>query len=518
MTGAQEGGAGEEKVKKEAGQRDEGESELPEGLQDKSQEKAEDEPALPAGLGGASEDEKEGGEPALPAGLGGGKEEGGAEGGPALPEGLGGDEPEMTDGMDSEGEGEDEYGLFAVKDGGWDLTGFWEVRSGYRLQETEFAQDKSIGETRLQLEMQKVTDELTFNVTTDLVYDWAANSQRVNLNEGNGFLDLREANVVGSPFEFMDVVAGRQILTWGTGDLLFLNDMFPKDWQSFFIGRDTEYLKAPSDAIKASVFTDLVNVDVVYTPQFDPDRFVTGDRLTYWTGRRIAGNNAIVDDDRPDNWFEDDEWAVRLKKNVQGYEIAGYGYWGYWKSPGGQNPFTGDATFPRLNVYGASVRGQFAGGIGNAEVAYYDSKDDGDGDDAFVNNSQMRYLLGYSQDLPTIAEDLTLDLQYYVEQTLDYGELRRNMLPGTEPPEEWREVVTVRLTKLFMNQTLTCSLFTYFSPSDRDAYMRPNVHYKVTDELAVEAGGNIFFGDYEHTFFGQFEDNTNLYGAVRYNF
>ncbi len=62
------------------------------------------------------------------------------------------------------------------------------------------------------------------------------------------------------------ITLGRQILTWGTGDLVFINDLFPKDWVSFFIGRDVEYLKAPSDALKVSAFSSWANLDLVYTP------------------------------------------------------------------------------------------------------------------------------------------------------------------------------------------------------------------------------------------------------------
>ena len=46
------------------------------------------------------------------------------------------------------------------------------------------------------------------------------------------------------------------MLTWGTGDLLFINDLFPKNWKSLAIGRDDEYLKDPSGAVKASFFHD----------------------------------------------------------------------------------------------------------------------------------------------------------------------------------------------------------------------------------------------------------------------
>ncbi|KPL22041.1 MAG: hypothetical protein AMJ75_08860 [Phycisphaerae bacterium SM1_79] len=79
-------------------------------------------------------------------------------------------------------------------------------------------------------------------------------------------------------------------------------------------------------------------------------------------------------------------------------------------------------------------------------------------------------------------------------------------------------MTTVRLTKLLMNQNLRCSLFTYYSPTDKDVYVRPNVHYKVNDNTAIEIGSNIFFGDYPNTFFGQLQNNTNVYAGLRYSF
>jgi hypothetical protein len=113
----------------------------------------------------------------------------------------------------------------------------------------------------------------------------------------------------------MDLKIGRQILTWGTGDLLFINDLFPKDWNSFFIGRDEEYLKAPSDGIRVSLYTKLINLDIVYTPRFDADRFIDGRRISYWNetlGRR-AGRDAPVKAIIPDNWFSDDSFMFMVQ-------------------------------------------------------------------------------------------------------------------------------------------------------------------------------------------------------------
>ncbi len=388
-----------------------------------------------------------------------------------------------------------------------EVHGFYETRSGYRLRKDKYEKDMSIMEDRLQLDLSSYPDWGDLKVKGDVFGDLV--TEEVDF-------DLREANVFVSPLDFMDLKVGRQILTWGTGDLIFINDLFPKDWQSFFIGRDTEYLKAPSDALKVSLFGDWANLDIVYTPQFDPDRFINGRRLSYWNSNlgRLAGEDAIIHTDKPNGWFKDSELAARLYKNINNYEFALYGYRGYWKSPGGQNIAMSQAIFPDLNVYGASVRGAIGKGIGNLEVGYYESADDLSGKNNLIDNSQMRYLLGYTQE---IGRDFTAGLQYYVEQMLDFSRYKSNLTSGPARDRD-RHLITLRLTKLLMNQNLRCSLFTYFSPSDKDVHIRPNINYKLNDNLALEVGGNIFFGDYPNTFFGQFRNNTNVYVGLRYSF
>lgn len=403
--------------------------------------------------------------------------------------------------------GDDDANGFFASELPIELHGFYELRSGYRLRKDKYEKDMSVMEMRFQLEASSYLDWADLKFKGDVVGDLVTEEAE---------FDLREAYLFTMPFDFMDVRVGRQILTWGTGDLIFINDMFPKDWQSFFIGRDVEYLKAPSDAVKVSVFSELANVDIVYTPEFDSDRFITGERISYWNSNlgRLAGRDAIISDDERERWFRDDEIAARVYKNINNYEFAFYGYRGFWKSPGGQNAAGTKAIFPELNVYGASVRGAVGKGIGNFEFGYYESGDDEAGTNGLVNNSEFRYLLGYTQE---IGKDFTGGVQYYVEQMADYDEHKGSSPVGLRR-DEFRHVVTLRLTKLLMNQNLKVSLFTYFSPSDKDVYMRPNVHYKLSDNLAVEVGANVFFGDYAGTFFGQFENNTNIYTAVRYSF
>ncbi|MCD6353644.1 MAG: hypothetical protein J7M06_05485 [Proteobacteria bacterium] len=426
-------------------------------------------------------------------------------------------EPELPDGLNLQMEGpppksdDPAFGLHS------DLSGFWEVRAGIRTQNDAHEKDASLGETRLQLEIQKNARIFLFNIISDFIYDPVFDHHSIRLTEGQGFIDLREANVLLAPLEFMDIKLGRQILTWGTGDMLFLNDLFPKDWKSFFIGRDVEYLKAPSDALKVGVFTGIANLDVVYIPRFDPDRFIEGKRISYWNsslGRR-AGRNRKVKVIKPDDWFKDSELAIRLSRNVRGYELAAYGYYGFWKSPAGLDPLTSQAIFPDLSAYGASIRGKFFKGIGHLEFSYYLSRDDENGRNPFIKNSEFRNLIGYEQEA---ARDFTVGVQYYLEYMMDYHTYLHNLPQGSKKADEDRHVITLRLTKLLINQNLKLSFFAYYSPSDQDAYLRPLIHYKINDHWSAETGGNIFWGEEDYTFFGQFEKNSNLYAGLRYGF
>ena len=178
--------------------------------------------------------------------------------------------------------------------------GFLEARGGVRLQEDPYEKGISIGEMRLQTDLSRDFEWVELNIKFDLLGDTV-------LDEVD--LDLRDFNLSFSPLDIMDVKVGRQVLTWGTGDLLFVADSFPKDWVSFFIGRDTEYLKAPSDAARISLFFDLFNLDLVYIPKFNGSVYIDGSRLSYWNPLlgRIAGRDFIFPGHKPDDFGTDSE-------------------------------------------------------------------------------------------------------------------------------------------------------------------------------------------------------------------
>lgn len=399
----------------------------------------------------------------------------------------------------------------------FDLTGFIEARGGIRTENDIYQKDVSVGEFRSQLQAEKQFEQFTANIASDIIYDPVIDKYAVDLERGEGFIDLREASVSFSPDDEIDMKIGRQILTWGTGDLLFINDLFPKDWNSFFIGRDEEYLKAPSDSIKTSFYNDIANLDIVYTPKFEADRFIDGSRLSYYNANTasLAGRNNIIRTNGKNSYFSEDEIALRLNKLVGFHEIALYYYNGYWKTPEAYNTATTLFEYPRLEVFGASVRAPLKSGIANMEIGYYNSKDDNNGDNAFIRNSELRFLAGYERE---IMPELTASLQYYLEYTQDYDAYKANLPSSAFAKDEYRHVITTRFTKLLMNQNLTLSLFNFYSPSDEDGYIRPKANYKIDDNWQAEIGGNYFYGNHHQSFFGQFENNSNIYTSLRYSF
>ncbi|MCA1765188.1 MAG: hypothetical protein LC633_02905, partial [Desulfobulbaceae bacterium] len=201
-----------------------------------------------------------------------------------------------------------------------DLIGFVETRAGARLQDDPYQKDASLGEVRLQVDMNSDLDFGVLKLKSDLLGDLVAEE---------AIVELRELNLLLFPHDMIDVKVGRQVLTWGTGDMLFVNDLFPKDWKSFFVGRDVEYLKAPADALKTSVFMDLFNLDLIYVPRFNGSEYIDGSRLSYWNGLlgRTAGRDFIFVDDERNRFFKDDEVHARLNRNIGGLELDGYGYY-----------------------------------------------------------------------------------------------------------------------------------------------------------------------------------------------
>jgi len=402
-------------------------------------------------------------------------------------------------------------GAPAIQAGETYLSGFLQGLYGGGLDgDNPTPSELTASETRLQMRLESFSDGAEFFGRLDFVYD--------DYYDPSYDLELREGFAKFTLGGNIDVKIGRQIITWGTGDLIFINDLFAKDYRSFFTGRDDQYLKAPQNALRAAYYNKLGTLTAIYTPRFTPNRIPTGERLSYFNpmaGGIVGGEEYYFEGRMPEAKFKNGEFSARFSRYFGNADVAAYFYRGFYKNPVGMDMPNMAAYYPRLNVYGASVRLPMLGGIGWLETGYYDSRADGDGDDPTIPNSTISSMIGFERQL---TSTFTANLQYQNETILDHDTYLDNLPDGFIETDEMYHLLTSRVTKLLMMETLTISGFVFYSPSDEDLYGRFSVSYKHTDALTLTVGGNIFDGNQEHTDFGAFAQNDNLYVKVTYGY
>ncbi len=410
-------------------------------------------------------------------------------------------------------------GMGSAAGQGLELHGFLQGNYSVRTsapEPTDPPGDFLLGDHRLQLELGHTSDSgaVSFLAKVDLFHDAVA---------GDADIDVREAYLTLEG-DRADVRVGRQIITWGVGDLVFINDVFTKDWTALIAGRPLQYLKVGSDGANANVYLGGLSAQGIAIPFFEPDRLPTGERLVGYDP--LPG--IPIDTQKPDQTLENTELAGRISGYLAGFDTAFYVYRGFWRAPPGlridptqvgSRPMTTEATatrfYPPLSVYGASAQGSFATGILSTEFGFYDSRSDRDGRDPGVENSQVRFLVGYQKPL---GDNLTLNGQYYLEQMLAADAYRDTVPPGFPERAATRHNLTARVTQFFDYRTYQLSVFVWVSPNEDDYYVNPELRYSVSDDVWIAGGANVFGGSADHTFFGQFERNDNIYTTLRYTF
>ena len=391
--------------------------------------------------------------------------------------------------------------------------GFLQAGSAYRLiqpdrcprtQRLACDEDFVLGEGRARIELTPRGERWGLVAKGELIYDAVASAIDGDLREG--YLDLK--------LPALDLRLGRQIITWGVGDLVFINDVFPKDWVAFISGLPLEYLKKGSDAVDATGHWGETSLQLVLVPRFEPDTFPdAGGRLRFHDPME-AIERRYTDDPSPA--FENTEAGVRIFRNVMGWDLSLDAYRGFFHSRAGEAE-PGPRLryfFPPLNVYGASGQGALLGGVVSLEGGYYDSRADRSGVNAAVENSSIKLLAGYQRE---VVPDLTVSTQYNVQIMEDHAEYLSTRGAGMPRRPAARHVLTLRVTQLLLHQTLKLGLFVLASPNEGDGYVNPEVKYNVTDALSATVGVNAFGGP-RRTEYGQFEGNTNLYVIARYAF
>lgn len=397
----------------------------------------------------------------------------------------------------------------------WNISGFSEAYGGAFFNENRTNNDESILELRNELAINRYLGSHFFSSRLQLVAD--------KLEDPNVYLDVRELFINLNLSQQLGLRVGQQVTTWGTGDMLFINDLFPKDWQSMFAGRDDGYLKAPTASLKLSFFSSFINADLVWSPLFSPDNHINGERFVYFNpavmqqemaGQKVATMPKLMTT-KPEKELKNGQLHLRLSRNFGSLESALYAYRGFYTQPMGYDPAKQRYIFPALQTVGGSVREDTQIGLLSAEVSYWLSLDDEKGSNNFIPNSQFKSILGIEKEL---FKNFTAGVQWMREQTLKYHEAKANYQGLTPIYDEVKHTYTLRLRLQTYKQKITWSLFNYYSPNDEDGLATFKVAYRHSDNWLIAAGANSFYGKKTYTQWGQFEPNSNCFAHIKYNF
>jgi len=402
------------------------------------------------------------------------------------------------------------------------LHGFVETDIGLKVNDDKLAAKNgyNMAEQRAQFKLRYFPDELAILKQWNTEIFFKTDVLIDEYTEQPKWWGPRELYIAFTPVSFADVKIGEQILTWGTGDYIFINDQFPKDYVSFIIGRDDDYLKLPSYAGRLTLSGKLASLDLVAIPAFTPNNVPDGSRVSYYDPLFgcVVGTQGERYLREPPMQIENTEVAARLYGTMNSYEWALYYNHGYYKNPVGyKNQQTGELYYPELDVYGASIQGPvpIVGGIANFETGLLSSKEDDYAKNRLVQDSTMQYLVGYKRGF---KNDFEVGAQYYLIQMLHYTAYKNSLIAGDSQDDKVYQQFTLCLTKLFANQTVNASIFVFYSPIDHDTYLRPSLSWKATDAWSLVVGSNVFLGNQNNSDWGQFKGNSNLYCRLRYSY
>lgn len=382
------------------------------------------------------------------------------------------------------------------------VAGFVQLRQAQRTQSLDGCRlaacstmvQEAMGELLLE---QRFGHRLSGALRVEAVHDNALSDTRARVREG--LLNW-------SPNGQLNVKLGRQVLTWGVSDYLYVNDIFPKNYDAFFTGGGFDRMKEPVDALHAARHIGGMDLEVVASRSKadrmpHPERFAT-----------MAMSAAAIESDGAD---ERADAAIRLSANAGGWDVAGYAASfrsrerRYFVDGGGVR-----FDRPRLQHLGFSVTGNALGGLVWIEGAVRRAVQDRDNvvSRHFLGSSG-KVIGGYSQQ---IGADLTASAQLQLEAATSRTRYRASLAPGVRPLKSIASTMHLRLHGRWKNQTVGGGA-QVFVGSEGDTHFNPFVSWSPADGWTVEGGVNLFEGDPD-TRYGAFKDDSNVYVLGRFSF
>lgn len=363
--------------------------------------------------------------------------------------------------------------------------------------------------TRLRLEMWMSGEDASLFASMN-----AINNNVITSNSG---IEPREA-YLDYIADKWDLRIGRQIIIWGKADGLAITDIVsPWDYTEF-LARDFDDIRLPVDAVRWRLLFDNANLEFLMIPIFRPA--VLPLPGTPWVFKYKFPDNVEVEFDNPilpDLLLENSEVGGKLSFYLPGidFAISSFYTWDDYPTMHRTISIVGDTLLVhyhpehhRLTFIGAECSKPWEDFVLRGEVAFYTNRyfeDENLTDTVLFKKNSLNWMIGLDW---TPGNDWMLIAQFTDNFIIDYDEAIKD--------DEHSMLTTLHISKKLFRQTLELSMMGYFGINDKDAFVRTNMDYTLTDELHLLLGIDAFLGD--DGMMGRYDDNDELWIKAKYSF
>ncbi len=356
--------------------------------------------------------------------------------------------------------------------------------------------------TRLRLEMRANYGEASLFSSVNLAYNSLIKEQ------SGAFLREAYFDYAG---KYLEVKAGRQIVTWGVADGLRITDLIsPMDYTEF-MANDYDDIRVPVNAINLKYPGESFSAELVFVPV--PEYFVMPSGEDNPWSMPVPEGVSMDLSGTPEKHIKNSEVGTRLRFFLENLDFSLTALRTFNKSPvtiADYDPETKSVViqgiYKPMYVLGGDfsipvsefvVRGEMAGYFGEP-IALNDSR-------RYRLRKTFNALLGLDW---YAGDNWTFMVQYMHKVIMDY---RKEL-----GMEQNTSMVTARISKEVLNNTLKLSVYGMYDVDNVSFYIRPAADYLLNDQITLSLGSDILGG--RRGTFKTYEDNTQIWVKGKYFF
>ena len=356
--------------------------------------------------------------------------------------------------------------------------------------------------TRLRLEMRANYGEASLFSSVNLAYNSLIKEQ------SGAFLREAYFDYAG---KYLEVKAGRQIVTWGVADGLRITDLIsPMDYTEF-MANDYDDIRVPVNAINLKYPGESFSAELVFVPV--PEYFVMPSGEDNPWSMPVPEGVSMDLSGTPEKHIKNSEVGTRLRFFLENLDFSLTALRTFNKSPvtiADYDPETKSVViqgiYKPMYVLGGDfsipvsefvVRGEMAGYFGEP-IALNDSR-------RYRLRKTFNALLGLDW---YAGDNWTFMVQYMHKVIMDY---RKEL-----GMDQNTSMVTARISKEVLNNTLKLSVYGMYDIDNVSFYIRPAADYLLNDQITLSLGADILGG--RRGTFKTYEDNTQIWVKGKYFF